>query len=432
LLRERAVNFVFTCDLYNEGVDLPYVDTILLLRPTMSATLFMQQLGRGLRQYEQKTSCLVLDFIGQHRKEFRFDNVLTALTGVPRAGLMTAVKNGFPFLPSGCSVALDHVACERVLTSLRGAVRGAQKLATELREIAKDADPAKVSLGRFLAETSREIADVYGADYGWAKIRRLAGATDVDDRSEEISRRLGMLLHIDEPARLHAYRALAAGAPLPIDARTERQYLMLDAQMHDRGILRTAEETAAYLTEQRASADELATLTEILAENVATPVDEYPVPEWSLALHRQYEAREILTAVGRLVPGGKKFVPVGGVMKVGDTQRELLFITLDKTDHSFSPTTRYRDYAISRDRFHWETQGAASVSRPSGRRYIESPANGWSFFLFVRTARQAPYAFLGPGVYESHAGDRPVSIVWRLTHAMPAGLFERMASLAQG
>src|SRR5690606_31737518 len=68
-LRAREVNVIFTCDLYNEGIDLPFVDTLLLLRPTESATVFLQQLGRGLRHFAgppAKSSCLVLDFIGQH------------------------------------------------------------------------------------------------------------------------------------------------------------------------------------------------------------------------------------------------------------------------------------------------------------------------------------------------------------------------------
>lgn len=107
-------------------------------------------------------------------------------------------------------------------------------------------------------------------------------------------------------------------------------------------------------------------------------------------------------------------------------------VTLDKSAASFSPSTRYRDYAISLTPFHWETQSAASVSRASGKRYVESPGNGWSFFLFVRTDPDAPYAFLGPVVLESASGDRPIGITWRLECAMSGGLFERLATLAQG
>ena len=119
-------------------------------------------------------------------------------------------------------------------------------------------------------------------------------------------------------------------------------------------------------------------------------------------------------------------------MKLADSRRELLFVTLDKSGAGFSPTTRYRDFAMGRDRFHWETQGAASVSRPSGLRYLESPGNGWTFHLFVRTDPDAAYGYLGPVVYESHQGDRPIGIIWRLEHPLPAVLYDRFALLAQG
>lgn len=101
-LRERLVNVIFTCDLYNEGVDIPEADCLLLLRPTESPTIFLQQLGRGLRLSEGKQSALVLDFIGQMHARYRFDLKLRALTGQPRAKLLQAVEQGFPLLPSGC------------------------------------------------------------------------------------------------------------------------------------------------------------------------------------------------------------------------------------------------------------------------------------------------------------------------------------------
>jgi hypothetical protein len=115
-----------------------------------------------------------------------------------------------------------------------------------------------------------------------------------------------------------------------------------------------------------------------------------------------------------------------------ELKRELLFVTLDKSGKDFSPTTRYKDYAISPELFHWETQAAASVSRPSGRRYIESRTTGWSFYLFVRTDPEAAYAFLGHVAYEIHTGDRPIAITWRLARSMPATLFERYATLRSG
>ena len=95
-----------TVDLYNEGIDLPMVDTLLLLRPTQSPVLFQQQIGRGLRLAPRKESCLVLDFVGQHRMEFRFDRLLSSLTGLSRRELVDGVEHGFGSLPPGCHIHL--------------------------------------------------------------------------------------------------------------------------------------------------------------------------------------------------------------------------------------------------------------------------------------------------------------------------------------
>ncbi|MCW5808187.1 MAG: DUF3427 domain-containing protein [Deltaproteobacteria bacterium] len=431
LLRERVVNVLFTCDLYNEGVDLPFLDTLLLLRPTSSATLFLQQLGRGLRHHPGKTSCLVLDFIGQHRDEFRFDTVLASLTGLPRARLRRAVEDGFPYLPSGCSLQLDQVARDEILRSLRATLAGAVRLTAELRELVGEG--TRPTLAEFLHHTGRDLEDVYGAG-GWTTLQRRAGvAADADAQDDDLSRRLGWLQHIDEPERLRAYRDAIASAtrcdPRHLDGRDRTRVQMLDYQLTPRGTMRAAEETVAYLAGRPAIVRELEELREVLEDRVGLAAQVFPVPEWPLALHRHYSRREIVAAVGFVRPGDKGKLPQGGILRLNDHKRELLFVTLDKSGDGFSPTTRYRDYAISRELFHWETQAAASVSRPSGRRYLESRTTGWSFYLFVRTEPGAAYAFLGDVAYESHTGDRPIAITWRLAHGMPATLFDQYATL---
>jgi superfamily II DNA or RNA helicase/HKD family nuclease len=430
------VNVLFTCDLYNEGVDLPFVDTLLLLRPTMSATLFMQQLGRGLRHHAGKSSCLVLDFIGQHREEFRFDTTLAALTGVPRGRLRAAIEDGFPYLPSGCALQLDAVARETILGCLRSTLAGRVRLASELRAIGPD-ETGRVSLRRFLDETGRELEDVYRGDHGWAGVRKLAGLLpDIDEETEDLSRRLGWLLHVDEPERLRVYldlaRARSRGEALPLGDRDRIRLHMLDFQLNHRGVLRAAEETVQYLADRPVIVDELDQLRDVLDDRVGLAQQSFPVPEWPLALHRHYERREIVAAVGYAVPGKKGSIPQGGILGLPDGKRELLFVTLDKSGKGFSPSTRYRDFAISRELFHWETQGEASVTRPSGRRYLESASNGWSFYLFVRPDPDSAYAFLGPAAYQSHTGDRPIAITWRLRHPLPAALYDSYASLAAG
>ena len=109
-LRRGELQAIFTVDIFNEGVDIPEVDTLLLLRPTESATVFLQQLGRGLRWAPGKSVLTVLDFIGQAHAEFRFDIRFRALLGGTRRQVERAVLNGFPLLPPGCAIRLDEIA----------------------------------------------------------------------------------------------------------------------------------------------------------------------------------------------------------------------------------------------------------------------------------------------------------------------------------
>jgi superfamily II DNA or RNA helicase len=236
-LEQRSVNVLFTCDLYNEGIDLPWVDTLLLLRPTASAMLFLQQLGRGLRTNRGKASCLVLDFIGQHRQEFRFDQILSALTGVPRGRLRAEVEAKFPTLPSGCTFHLDPVARGFVLDSLKRAVAGGpQRLARELGQLASDTPTTPWSLAHYLEASGRELEEVYAAG-GWTSLRRQAGLLDAQTPAGEsrLNARFRLLLHIDDPDRLEFYQRALRGLQA-IDRPTEverRRLLMLGYQLLD-------------------------------------------------------------------------------------------------------------------------------------------------------------------------------------------------------
>lgn len=432
MLRDRECNVVCTCDLYNEGVDLPFVDTLLFLRPTSSATLFLQQLGRGLRHDAQKTSCLVLDFIGRQRAEFRFDGILSALTGISRSRLVAAANDSFPYLPSGCVLQLDAVSRKYVLESLKEHLQKRARLVEQLQEYAQETD-VPVTLKSFLDATAREVEDVYGAKSSWTILRRQAGLLETTgDNVEDLSRRLGWLLHVDEPQRFAVWRKVAAGHGTPTSEAEARRYSMLTFQLEHRGALRTPAATALSLSAHNAIGEELTQLADVLEDRTNLPTTVFPVTDWPLALHRHYGRREIMAAIGRATPGEKASTPQGGILKLSERKAELLFVTLDKSHHSFSPTTRYRDYAISPTLFHWESQGAASVEQASGQRYTESPANGWTFHLFVRTTRDAAYAYVGPAERERHEGNRPIAITWRLRYALPASLFSRFATLVQG
>ena len=144
-LVNREINFIFVVDLYNEGVDIPEIDTILLLRPTESLTVFLQQLGRGLRLHEDKDCLTVLDFIGQAHQNFSFESRFRALLGQTTKRVDEEIEQGFPHLPAGCVVALERYATKYILDNIRQATT--QNRRRLIRRIASYTD-----------ETGREIS----------------------------------------------------------------------------------------------------------------------------------------------------------------------------------------------------------------------------------------------------------------------------------
>jgi hypothetical protein len=112
-----------------------------------------------------------------------------------------------------------------------------------------------------------------------------------------------------------------------------------------------------------------------------------------------------------------------------NSQTDIFAFTLDKSVGGFSPTTRYRDYAISPELIHWESQSATSVESATGRRYISQRERGTNVVLFARL-RTTDRAFwcLGPATYVSHENERPIAIVWKLHRQLPAELYTSFAA----
>jgi HKD family nuclease len=157
--------------------------------------------------------------------------------------------------------------------------------------------------------------------------------------------------------------------------------------------------------------------------------------EIPLLAHARYSRDEILAAYAVGTPERPPQVREG-VKHVADAKTDLFFVTLNKSDRDYSPTTMYRDYAISRELFHWESQATQSPNMPGIRRYVEHERRGHTIMLFVRARKRGPdgttppYYCLGPARYVQSSGDRPVSFTWRLETAMPEELFEVARTVA--
>ncbi|WP_116472544.1 DUF3427 domain-containing protein [Zobellella maritima] len=441
-LERGEIHAIVTVDLYNEGVDLPFVDTLLLLRPTQSATLFQQQIGRGLRPSEGKESCLILDFVGQHKEGFRFDILYSAITGLSRREVIESIENGFGRLPSGCHIQLQKQAREHILGSLEQTLnQNWRRLQQELHTYVSLTGNRQVTLGDFLNEQQLELDDIYRRDKnarplensGWTNLRRDAGLLSGEATSEEryFSRRLGSLLHLDDTTQLQLIHQVAESpARYVINDEQQRQRLQMLAYQIDgqQSQVGSPQDFLERLAQAPTVCNELVQLSNYL--DAKTQHQYLPLPgleHTPLKLHAAYQSREVLTAVGFLT--AEKRMPFqAGVLTLREKKTELLFVTLDKST-ALHEGVAYNDYAISQHQFHWQSQNSAGPNTPAGRRYIESETNGWRFQLFVRTNKNAPYRTCGPVHFMRYHGSKPMNITWRLEHPLPVRLFKEFSVL---
>jgi hypothetical protein len=290
-----------------------------------------------------------------------------------------------------------------------------------------------VSLKTFLEESERGLDDLYKArDRTWTRLRRDAGLrVAAGNRYENaLLRAVHRLLHVDDLDRVQTYRRLLSLTDPPRDlAERDRRLLSMLAvgifgRRHGFGSL---DEALRALWDNRAAREELVEVLEILGEeaDIATrPLDFGP-----LQVHARYTRDEALLALG---DGTFETPPTSreGVRWLSDLRTDVFFVTLRKSERRYSPSTRYRDYALSSRLFHWESQSTTSTDSPTGRRYRQQHQSDTNVLLFVRESPTlangagAPFTLLGPATFVEARGERPIQITWRLREPMPESLLE--------
>ncbi|GAA4044097.1 DEAD/DEAH box helicase [Arthrobacter methylotrophus] len=455
-LRRQEINCIFAVDLFNEGLDLPQVDTILMLRPTQSATIFLQQLGRGLRRAEGKAVLTVMDFIGQQRREFRFDLRYRALTGYGRKELEKAVEHEFPYLPSGSQIVLDRVAQKLVLDNIKAQLRFNR--AQLVRDIASYAE---TELEAYLKHSGNDVKSIYRSTRdSWTGYLRQAGLiegfspleavlkgrvhelSDADER--RLLGRMAALIHVDDPERAQAYSMLVSPdapryAALGMREQTFARMLFYTL-WDDGGGFQSYDAGLDYLRGYQFVCNEIRQIVKLgvaaskhAAKGLGAGLQHIP-----LLSHATYRREEILAALqyGSLELG-KNVQHREGVAWCPATSTDTFFVTLNKDDKKHSATTMYKDYAISPELFHWESQNATSPGSPTGRRYLDRASHGSKILIFTRetsedeTGLTVPYQCLGQVDYVQHSGEKPIAITWKLHRPMPADVYAAAAAVAQ-
>ena len=438
------IRSIFVVDIYNEGVDIPEVNTILFLRPTESLTIFLQQLGRGLRLADNKECLTVLDFIGQANKKYNFEDKFAALLSNTTRGVTREIKDGFISLPKGCYVQLEKKAAKIILDNIRSSYGNTAGLISKISGFEEDTGQ-KLTLANFLHYHHLDPRAIYKFD----TFSRLCARADIIDNFEEpaeetMKKAFLRLTSIDSRRMIHfLLAALPNLRQINIAAMAEGERRMLQ-MFYVSVFLKTAPDWDSE--EVRANLNTLADSPTMLAEIIALlqykldRIDFIDKPvevgfDCPLDLHCTYTRDQILVALDFMKPSSLR----EGVKWLPDKQLDIFFITLNKSDKDYSPTTMYNDYSINSELFHWQSQSTTSESSATGQRYIHHKQRGSRILLFVREFKAdrkygttEAYTYLGTANYVTHSGSRPMNITWKLDYPIPAKYLKKTNKLVVG
>lgn len=423
-LANGDINYLFVVDIFNEGVDIPEVDTVLFLRPTESLTIFLQQLGRGLRLHENKQQLTVFDFVAQLNQKYDFASRFRSLLTRTDKSVEDQVKNGFTFLPHGCTIHMEEKAQEYVLQNIKAAIYNKSRLIKELRTYTHTP-----TLAEFIENNGQDIRLIYKGGNCWSSLKQEAGLCQYteDENTRRFTKGIGNLVHVNSVSYLNFIRKVmkAYGNLTWNDEREETYAVMLYYSLFGDKInkigVTSIQEALRRLANYPVFVSEILELTEYLLSRLDTKT--YSVGEGmpvSLEQYGCYTREEVFAIFKRQTADKKMQGSVAGVFNIEELNTELFFVTLNKSDKDFSVETMYNDYVVSENEFRWESQNTDS-HQGKGRRFVEQKSNGKKFLLFVRENKKdgygntCPFICFGLVDYICSKEDKPMKINWQ-TH----------------
>lgn len=439
-LESGEIKIVFTVDVYNEGVDIPCINTVLFLRPTQSLTVFLQQLGRGLRHDKDKECLTVLDFVGQAHEKYRYEDRFRALLHRSGRSVKESTEKELFALPRGCHIKMEKVARAYILENIRRAILDKRALLSKIRSFQTESD-RKNQVGEFVKYHGITMIDFYGKSGNrsfYTLQQEAKGLAPDSDYDGNLIKRYKNLFFLDSHTLIQAgLNYFAHQVDSFEDEKTAAIFYysffekppqgMGWSDMHQgleriRKDQRHQEEILDILAYQRE-------LVFFVGKNPNTNVDT------PLEVHCSYTTNQILAGMG-YYNGEQAPEFREGVLNFKEAQSDLLFITLNKSESEFSESTMYEDYPINERLFHWQSQSTVSANSATADRYRNHAKLGRDILLFVRDNKKmqgftSPFIFMGKAHYVREEGSNPVSIVWRLEKDMPAKFLEEQLSLSR-
>ncbi len=432
------IKVIFAVDLYNEGVDIPEINTALFLRPTESLTVFIQQLGRGLRLSEGKECLTVLDFIGRANKNYDFAEKYLSLLKSRHADPGNEISNGFSNLPADCYIELEEKARKYILENIKKSFQSASGLSVKIQNF-KANSGIGLTLQNFLEYYHIQPETIYSKN-NFSRLCANAGV--IGDFTEDIEKTMtGAFKRI---CQINSYSWI-----LFIEKTLYRNNINWN-------LLSATERRMAnmfYLTIYSNSPEKLNYANSL---DAILKIKKYPVlfselhdlllyllsrinfvessknldGDIPLHVHSEYSRNQILGALDIMDPSSMR----EGVKYIPEKNMDILLVTVNKTEKAYSPTTMYRDYAIDETEFHWQTQSTVSSGSPTARRYFGESSPEHKILLFTREYKEnnlgaSPYIFLGQVHHIGHTGSNPVDIIWKLDEPIQPRYMEKLSNI---
>ena len=451
------LEFIFTIDIFNEGIDIPSVNLVLMLRPTQSPIIFTQQLGRGLRKHNEKDFLTVLDFIGNHNRSFLIPIALSGSRYYDKDTLKVQVNKDFDDIPGCTNIYLDKIVKEQILNQLDQVNFTAMEyLKKEYQEFKKvlggntptlidyiyhenSPDPVKFilkenSYSEFVAKMEKYDLDIslellkiqrsidkqlpikrinefviirhlikHGSiNYATAKQELLKIIVDIDEASIEHSFKYlnGLILGNNESDPFW-YISGDGGENLNLNTPSIlNESSLLDSL--DYGILRYQEEFG------KASLD-------------------YPY----LKLYSYYKMKDM----GFLSNYDKSFSSIRGSGVWRNGNHYYLFVDLHKGE-DIREEIDYKDKLLSRTRMQWETQNKTSQNSETGKDLCLNQKRHIHLHMFVRKAKQIgsqklDYIYIGEVNALSYEGNKPITIQMEIVNPLPIAIYDDLTLIVK-
>ncbi|MED2974580.1 DEAD/DEAH box helicase [Fictibacillus sp. B-59209] len=457
---QDELEFIFTVDIFNEGVDIPSINLVLMLRPTNSPIVFIQQLGRGLRKHANKSFLTVLDFIGNHNKTFLIAMALNGSRYYDKESLKVAIVTGFANVPGCTHIQMDKISQERILQQIDNENFNSMKyLKEEYFEFKKlnqghipyylvdylkydgAPDPIKFidkekSYLQFVAKVEKHdklktllLDDLFESSikelssmlplkriYEFVVIKYLLDYDEMDIHTAKMEI-LKMIKHVDDDSILHAFECLNQNY---YDSGQKKSKPKL-FQLQDMVLRKTEPFANLLLNEEYKRYIEDAILYGIFRYEKEYKEEYYGVPHFKL--YEQYQMMD--TAF--LSNFRKTHSSFRGSGLLANGKEYFLFIDLHK-EESIKESLNYKDKFLDEQHFQWQSVNNTTQASERGQNIIKNKERGVNLHLFVRKFKQLdnkvePYIYIGKGDSIAYESERPITVKIKLENEVPASLY---------